>query len=695
MYNLQNYSRKGNCAIAVILIIAFVLAGVASGFIYLNSLPPISQLRNYQPTLVSQIVSSDDSVIKTFGAYKYEKASIKEIPDSLKKAIIATEDKNFYKHSGFDPLALVRSTLSNMLAGHVVQGASTITQQLARILFLSSEKTFDRKLKELIIAYRLEKTLPKDEILEMYLNNVYMGEGAYGVSAASKIYFNKIPKDLTLAEAALIAGLPQAPSIYSPYQNMKASKNRRSQVLDRMVKMDYITEKVAIAAKEETIKLNCTSRPYSLNKAPYFIDYVMKELKGKVGLTEQEVIQGGYKVYTTLNMKNQEAAQDKISSGLVRWGLTKSYQQAALISLDTFSGKILAYVGGKDYVLSQYDRVTQSIRQPGSAFKMFVYTTAMERGLNPQSIIEDTPVTLGNWSPHNYGNKYRGKIPLYKALAFSSNAAAVKLIMQVGVEDTISMARRLGITTYIADDPTIALGSSGVKLIELTSAYGVLANGGTKVEPYSIEKITNSNGQIIYQANSNNFRKVLDTRTVSYMVEMLKSVVKIGTGRAANIGRPVAGKTGTTDSYRDAWFIGFTPEIVTGVWVGNDNNTPTKKLTGGSIPASIWASYMRVAISSKTASDFSYPEIVIEDQYKTQDINKQTDVPTEEMEQPVTQVENNNRTDNANYEQLEYTDNSPPTPDNQNSVPVPLPTKREVPNMPPVPNRSSAGNSGY
>jgi len=391
-------------------------------------------------------------------------------------------------------------------------------------------------------------------------------------------------------------------------------------------------------------------------------------------------------------MKNQEAAQNAISRGLVRWGLTKSYQQAALISLDAVSGKILAYVGGKDYGLSQYDRVTQAIRQPGSAFKMFVYTTAMERGLNPQSIIEDSPVTIGNWSPHNYGNKYKGKLPLYKALAFSSNVAAVKLIMEVGVEDTISMARRLGLTTYIADDPTIALGSSGVKLVELTSAYGVLANGGVKTEPYAIEKIEDSNGRIIYQTNSANFRKVLDTRTVSYMVEMLKSVVKIGTGRAANIGRPVAGKTGTTDSYRDAWFIGFTPEIVTGVWVGNDNNTPTRKLTGGSIPTSIWANYMRVALSSKSVSEFTYPEIVIDDN-QTKNVNDPAGKSSEDVGQPVTQVDG--EADSGSYEQETYTDNSENMPENQDSMPVPLPTRRESTSLPPVPNKTSAGNLGY
>jgi penicillin-binding protein 1A len=693
MLNMNSYKKQGNCAIAVILVIAFMLAGVASGFIYLNSLPPISQLKNYQPTLVSQIVANDDTVIKTFGAYKYEKASIKDIPDNFKKAIIATEDKKFYKHSGFDPLALVRSTLSNLLAGHVVQGASTITQQLARILFLSSEKTFDRKLKELIIAYRLEKTLPKDEILEMYLNNVYLGEGAYGVAAASKIYFNKSPKDLTLAEAALIAGLPQAPSIYSPYYSMKAAKNRRHQVLERMVKMNYIDEKTAQEADKAEIKLNITTRPYSLNKAPYFVEYAMKELKARAGLTEQEVIQGGYKVYTTLNIKNQEAAQNKLVKGMVKWGLTKPYQQAALISIDAVTGKILAYVGGKDFGISQYDRVTQAIRQPGSAFKMFVYTAAVEKGFTPQTIIEDKPIKLGNWSPHNYGNKYRGKIPLYKALAFSSNAAAVQLIMQIGVEDTITMARRLGITTYIAADPTIALGSSGVKLIELTSAFGVLANGGVKVEPYTIEKVEDSNGRIIYQANTSNYRKVLDNRTVSYMVEMLKTVVKIGTGRAANIGRPVAGKTGTTDSYRDAWFVGFTPEIVTGVWVGNDNNTPTKKLTGGSIPASIWADYMKAALAGKPVTDFSYPELVIDSKTKIIDVNNQSKVQTEVME------EYSPKPDSEEIDEdviVPSSDGQSSVVEEQSTAPIPLPSRKESVSSPPVPSsKQNAGNVGY
>lgn len=607
---MSSRTRKGYCAFIVAVFVAFLAAGLASAFIYFNTLPPISQLQSFQPTLVSQIVSSDNIVIKTFGAYKYKKVTLEEMPDNLKKAIIATEDKNFYSHLGFDPVALVRSSLSNIRAGHVVQGASTITQQLARILFLSTEKTFDRKIKELIIAYRLEKTLPKDKILEMYLNNIYLGEGAYGVSAASEIYFNKNVKTLNLAEAALIAGLPQAPSRYSPYQNMKYAKERRAMVLRRMVTMGYITSDEAAKAKNSSIKLNKNHRPYSLNKAPYFVNYVLKELDAKADLSEQEVTQGGYKVYTTLNYDFQKAAQDAVDINTKRWRLTKPYQQVALLSTDVVTGKILAYIGGKDYLESQFDRVTQSLRQPGSSFKPFVYATAMESGLSPRTIYEDIPLVYGNWKPHNYGHKYRGRISLEKALAISSNVIAARLIRDIGVENVILMARRLGITTAIPNDPTIALGSGAVKLFEITNAYGVFANGGVKVEPYSVERVETATGKVIYQADTTS-RKVLNTKTAVYMTAMLQGVIKHGTGRAANIGKPTAGKTGTTDSYRDAWFIGYTPSVVTGVWVGNDNNTPTRGLTGGTVPATIWGQYMRVVEARRQSTGFTYPEIII------------------------------------------------------------------------------------
>ncbi|OGI18206.1 MAG: hypothetical protein A2287_06770 [Candidatus Melainabacteria bacterium RIFOXYA12_FULL_32_12] len=694
--NEHRQNKKGFCSIAIILFLAFVLAGIASGLLYLNNLPPISELQNYQPTLASQIVSSDGVVIKTFGSYKYKKVQIRQIPDNLKKAIIATEDKNFYIHKGFDPIALIRSTISNLMARRVVQGASTITQQLARILFLSTEKTMDRKIKELIIAYRLEKTLPKDEILEMYLNNVYLGEGAYGVSAAAEIYFNKKIEDLTLPEAALIAGLPQAPSAYSPYQSMEKAKARRAMVLERMFKMGCITEEEAEKANKAPIKINKSHRPYALNKAPYFVDLVMKELRDKAGLTEEEIIHGGYKIYTTLKYKYQSVADERVGENMSRWGLKKPYQQVALLSFDVVTGRILAYIGGKDYYSSQFDRVSLAVRQPGSSFKVFVYAAAIERGLNPKSIYTDAPVSIGNWSPRNYAGRYRGRIPLYQALAYSSNSIAARLIKEVGVDSVISMARRLGINTYLAHDPTIALGSNGVKLIEMSTAYGALANGGVKVEPYGVERVETPNGRTIYQAGSN-YKRVLDTKTAAYMVEMMEQVVKMGTGRAANIDRPAAGKTGTTDSYKDAWFIGFTPNVVTGIWIGNDNNTSNHGVTGGTVPAIIWGQYMRVVEANNPIMGFLYPEITINDKDKlnaksleNDDIVNEEGLSANETSTQETPKETEimQQTESSNKQ-----NNQPPIPKPLNA---PVPEPEYTPPVPPLPDHHApAGNAGF
>lgn len=721
-YNRKKFKKQrqteGFQYFFVILCASALAAGMAL-LLYFNSLPTISQLAEYEPTLTSQIVSSDDVVIKTFGAYKSEKVSVDQMPDSLKKAIVAIEDKNFYSHKGFDPVALARSTMSNIMARRIVQGASTITQQLARILFLSQEKTFDRKFKELIIAYRLEKTIPKDQILEMYLNNVYLGEGAYGVEAASEIYFNKKVEELNLSESALIAGLPQAPSVYSPYQNMELALKRRSKVLKRMVEEGFITAEQAGEANNAKVLLSEEARRTALKKAPYFNDFVMRELKEKAGLTEDEIIQGGYKIYTTLNYDMQKAAEKSLRTGMREWGLSKPYNQAALISYDTTSGQILAYIGGKDYSETQFDRVSQAVRQPGSSFKVFVYATAMEKGLTPFTKYPDKPIKIGNWSPGNYGGKYRGEIPLYKALAYSSNSIAVKLIQDVGVEDVIRMANRLGITTPIAHDPTIALGSSAVKLIDMATAYGVFANGGVKVEPYAVERVETITGNIVYQAN-NNYKRIIDVKTVAYMVEMLKQVVKQGTGRASAIGRPSAGKTGTTDSYRDAWFMGFTPDIVTGVWVGNDNNTTNGNLTGGTVPAIIWRNYMKTVTKDKPVMDFMYPEILV-DKIKDNasgEIVKETigNSDTTQGNQNVKFNKSNVDLDNLNFEETKpktnsvqnqqpessYNDDSPPVPSNNASLrdfsPAPVPItqvriKKTV--EPPLPGQKAVGNAGY
>lgn len=591
---------------------AFMLAGFASLQLYLSSQPPIKNLEQFKPNIVTKFYSHDGEVIKTFTAYTFSKVELKDVPEELKEAIIATEDKNFYRHGGYDIFGLVRSSIQNILARRVVQGASTITQQLARILFLSNEKTFTRKIKELVIAARIEKTISKDQILEMYLNNVYLGSGAYGVEGAARIYFNKHIKDCTLPELALIAGLPQAPSVYSPYNNLDLAIKRRNQVLTRMYKMRYISKQEYETAKKAEVVLNSTPQFYTTNKAPYFCDYIMNELE-KLGFDETEIIHGGYKIITTLDSKAQIAANEAVIRDLKNWGLSGDAKQAAVFSFDPTNGRILAYVGGKDYTKSQYDRVTQAVRPPGSAFKPFVYAAALEKGISPNDFVDDMPITIGGWSPHNYGNKYRGKIPVYSALMVSSNVAAARVIQEVGVRSVIQIARVLGIETPLEYDYTIALGSNGVKLFEFTRAYGAFANGGYVVQPYGIERVETSRGKVVYKASKTKITHQLSLKTAAEMTAMLRTVITNGTGAAANIGKPAAGKTGTTDDNKDAYFVGYTPNIVTGVWVGSDDNTVmSRAIQGGTVPAIIWKDVMKVATEPYGKLEFNYPEVILE-----------------------------------------------------------------------------------
>ena len=617
---IRNNKRKGNkffsnLKMFILTCTALLLAGIVAMNLYLSSLPPIEHLQDFKPNIVTQFYSSDGQIIKTFTAYTYDKVELKNVPETLQKAIIATEDKNFYKHNGYDLFGIIRSSIQNVIAMHTVQGASTITQQLARILFLSNERTFTRKIKELEVATRIEKTIPKDKILEMYMNNVYLGAGAYGVEAASKIYFNKKLNQLSLPELALIAGLPQAPSVYNPYNNIDLAKKRRNQVLKRMLTMKYITQEEYDKAVESEIKLSAIPPLYTTNKAPYFNDYVLKELE-QLGFEEKDVIHGGYKIVTTLDAKAQEKANESILNNMKAYGLTNKSQQAAVFSFSPTTGKILVYAGGKNYTESQYDRVTQAIRPPGSSFKPFVYAAALERGLiTPNDIIDDSPLTIAKWSPHNYGSKYRGKIPIYKALMVSSNVCAARVIKEVGVHSVIQLAKILGITTPLQHDYTISLGSNGVKLFEFVRAYGAFANGGYVVEPYAVESVQDSRGRYLYRASSTKSSHQLSMNTAAEVTAMLKTVILSGTGRGANIGKPCAGKTGTTDDYRDAYFVGYTPDIVTGVWVGDDNNKQMKGLTGGTIPAKIWKEIMTVATRDYGKNDFNYPEVKLEGYY--------------------------------------------------------------------------------
>lgn len=587
---------------------AAFLAVIFAFNLYLASLRPISNLEDIKPNPVTTIYSADGEVIKTFTAFKFEKVSIEKIPEYLKQAVIATEDKNFYRHRGFDTMGMIRSTITNIMSGQVKQGASTITQQLARILFLSNERTFDRKIKELIIAHRIEKTISKDEILEMYLNSVYLGSGVYGVSSAARTFFDKDLSQLTLAEQALIAGLPQAPSIYSPFANQKAGLKRRDQVLRRMYRNKYITEEQMLDAQKEGLKLSNKPRIYSYNKAPYYIDFVLNELKN-IGFEEQEISQGGLKIYTTLDYKSQNVAQNTASNALVKAGLTKPTNQIALFSFSPTTGRIYSYIGGKNYEQSQYDRVSKAIRPSGSSFKPFVYATALQQGVGVDDIIEDTPLTIQDWSPKNYGKKYRGKITIWQALAISSNVAAVRLIKKSGIDAVIQTAREMGITTPLASDMTIALGSNGVKLYDMVVSYGAFANGGFRVKPYAVERVENSRGVTIYENSGPKIVKVFSFETAAGMTYMLRKVVEVGTGKAANYAPNVAGKTGTTNDYRDAWFVGYTPDIVTGVWVGNDNNSKLPGITGGAMPARVFADYMKVASENFPKSVFDYPSV--------------------------------------------------------------------------------------
>lgn len=591
----------------IIFLIACVLAGLVAFKVYLSSLPPIKNLDGFKPNIVTQFYSADGEIIKTFTAYTYRKIDIQDVPEDFIHALIATEDKNFYKHEGYDLTGLVRSTIQNIIAGRVVQGASTITQQLARILFLSNERTFDRKIRELVVAARIEKSISKDKILEMYVNNVYLGSGAYGVEAAAQTYFNKHLSQLSLPELALIAGLPQAPSVYSPFNNMDLAIQRRNQVLTRMYKTRYITKEQYENAKAAKVKLTGVPRFYTTNKAPYFCDYVLKELE-KLGFDETDISQGGYKVTTTLDYKTQDAVNNAILKNLRNYGLTKPNQQAAVFTFSPIDGRILAYAGGKDYTYSQFDRV-QAIRPSGSAFKPFVYAAAMEKGITPNDMIEDAPIKIGDWAPRNYASKYRGKIPVYSALMVSSNVCAVRLIQEVGIRAVIQVARTLGISTPLEYDYTIALGSNGVKLFELTRAYGAFANGGYVVQPYAIEKIETSHGKVVYRAPKTRISRQISLKTAAEMTAMMKTVIERGTGAAAKIGKPAAGKTGTTDDYKDASFVGYTPNVVTGVWVGNDDNSDMRSIQGGTVPALIWRDVMKVATEPYGNTDFNYPEI--------------------------------------------------------------------------------------
>ncbi|MFQ5451557.1 MAG: penicillin-binding protein 1A [Nitrospinaceae bacterium] len=720
------------------LFLTLLVAGsLGAAFIYYHysqDLPDVRLLKNYQPSTITLLYSDYDELIAEFYIEKRIMAPLQSIPLQLKQAALAVEDSNFYYHLGIDPKAIFRAFLTNLQAGYVVEGGSTITQQLSKTLFLSRDRTLARKIKEAILAIRMELIFTKDEILEMYLNQIYYGHGSYGVEAAARTYFGKHVQDLTLEECALLASLPKAPNHYSPYKNLEKAKKRRNHALRRMAHLAFITKEQAEEAMKEDIRLGGITD--MVNKAPYFVEYIRQFLQETYG--HNRLYRGGLKVYTTLNLGFQEAAQRAVRENLLiadkrygyrgplghidltekplelsqrirelngfgegdgpvvgntlkgvvlevtdddvlvqlggeegiieienmdwarqpnikvdgkyarinsarealspedlilvkvlgtrdedmRWNLALEQEpevEAGLVSLEPSTGHIKAMVGGYDFTRSQFNRAVQAIRQPGSAFKPIIYAAAIEAGYSPASIIIDSPIifkekenAFDKWKPVNFEKKFYGPTPLRTALTHSRNVVTVKLLQNIGVNQAIQMARSLGITTHLENNLSIALGSSGVTLFELTSAYSTFANMGKRVQPIAVRLIESRNGETLYTAQPQVTAPI--SSGVAFTINsLLQSVVESGTARKVKgLNRPIAAKTGTTNNYVDAWFIGYTPDMATGVWVGKDQDEPLgKNETGSRAAIPIWMQYMTEAQQGVPVKNFPVSDEVV------------------------------------------------------------------------------------
>ncbi len=581
-----------DAVVAVVVLAAVVAAGLA-----FLSLPGTDNLENFTMKTATQVFDINGQPIAKLFEENRVVVPLSSVSQFVPQAIVANEDIRFYRHLGVDPIGILRALWVNLRYGEVVEGGSTITQQLARGMFLTQEQTITRKVREALLALIIERKFSKEEILQAYLNQVYFGEGAYGIEAAAQLYFGKHAAVLTLAESAMLAGLPRGPSIFSPYVNPEAALKRRGAVLQGMVDAGYITQEQAAAAQREPIAP--AGRRRREVQASYFLDYVAKELVGRYGANR--VYKGGLKVYTTLDLKVQQAAEAVLGK-----------LQGAVLTLDPRNGHIRAMVGGRNYEESQINRVTAEIRQPGSAFKPFVYATALGQGLAANTLIVDAPVNFGGYAPRNYDKKYHGTITMKKAVRLSVNVAAVKTGRQVGMKNVLDLARSLGITTIVPEDDNLAsaLGglTKGVNLLELCTAYTAFANGGVVSKPLAVVRVLDENGQVLEEAHLVQ-QSVLSPEVAYIMTDILRSVVESGTATPGNIGRPQAGKTGTTDNYETAWFIGYTPELLTGIFVGNDDRTPVG-ISGTEVSA-LWGQMMSKAMAEMPATDFAVPPGVV------------------------------------------------------------------------------------
>lgn len=618
-----------------------VFAGLGFGYIFAayQSLPAVGN--NMRPAVSSQVFDSHGRLITTLHSDQNRlPIDINKVPQNLQNAFIAAEDNRFYEHIGIDPIGIFRAIFANLTNRGIAQGGSTITQQLAKNAFLSQEQTLKRKIQEAMLALEIEHKYSKKEILEMYMNQIYFGQGAYGIQTAAKTYFNKDVNELTLTQCAMLAGLPKSPNYYSPFNNLNEAKKRKNVVLDQMVKYGYVSAAEAEDAKNQDLGLSKSHQSKEADEYASFIDYVSQQVAKKYG--DDALYKEGLKIYTTMDVDKQHAAVRAMRNLPNNYtdenGLTQP--QAAIVSIDPKTGHILAMVGGRGQ--DSFNRASMAVRQPGSAFKPFVYLTALQHDMTPDTTMNDQPVTYGSWSPKNVGGSYSGTMTLSDALAHSVNTIAVQLADQVGTKNIIANAKKMGITTLDAKDDNLAMAlgglTKGVTPLEMASAYGTFANKGVHVKPTAIVKILDRNGNVLEDASTlekeETKTRVMSEREAYEMTTMLEGVIDHGTGTAAAIGRPAAGKTGTTDDNKDAWFVGYTPDIVTAVWIGDDTGSHSLgEIYGGTIPAEIWKDYMSSATSDESGGDFSAPS-GMERRKETTSSSSSSSVRSDDREEP-------------------------------------------------------------
>ena len=617
-------SRRALFPILVVTILLLFIGAALAGsslvyYLLLKELPSIAALKDYRPSITTRVYADNNELIDEFFLEDRKVIKYEEIPTIAIQAFVAAEDARFFQHQGFDMQSMSRAFFKNLEAGKIVQGGSTITQQVAKALYLSPERSYIRKIREALLAYKIDRYLTKEEILTLYLNHIYLGHGTYGIEAASQGYFGKSAHDLTLAEAALLAGLPKAPSSYSPYLHPDKAYQRQVYVLNRMVEDHYISTAERDRALAEKIRFRSVKPKDKI--APYFIETVRRYIQEKYG--GDVLYKEGIEVYTTLNIQMQKAAREAVERGLQELEEREKYEagtvQGALFAMDPKTGAIRAMVGGRDFGRSEFNRATQSKRQPGSAFKPLIYTAAFDKGMTPSTVIVDAPIVYpdpsspdGVWKPRNFDEKFQGPTTLHNALVHSRNIVTIKILEDIGIDYATSYAATMGITSPLSRNLSLALGSSGVTLQELVRAYGVLANEGKRATPFFIKRIVDRTGHV-FEETEPKIEQVIDPRIAFMTSYVMQDVVESGTGtRVKKLGRPVAGKTGTTDDTRDAWFMGFTPSLVAGVWVGFDQERSLGRLeVGGRAAAPIWLYFAEKGLQNLPVEVFPVPEGIV------------------------------------------------------------------------------------